>query len=517
MKPPLSKVITELQSFGLRVPADALQRCGGAGPAEAGSLVIDGFNINVPTSSPYVLRSPYLLRTRRNTRILFRRDTEIASVQMIPRPRFYDETTSDGIPCRKIALLHGKDCLATSVLQTCVHWHTNNRCRFCGIELSLSSGNTVASKTPEQLAYTARRAKELDGVRHMVLTTGAAASPDAEISTLVKSATAVKKATGLPLHAQFMPLSNRERLRDLKNAGVDTVGIHMESFHPETLQNVAPVKAAVGLYRYRKAWAEAVEIFGAGQVSSFILAGLGETPESIVQGSELLADLGVYPFIVPLRPIPGSRMAESFPPDAETMGSVYREAARILARKGITHTQSLAGCVRCGACSALPAHETPVLKIVCHPVRTNEERETALSIRHEVFVEEQRLFKETDLDENDDAAIHLVARLESRLVGTVRVYPARTGNGDWIGGRLAVRKGFRTSGAGERLVREAVNTVKKERCSRFTAHIQEGNVAFFKQLGWRTVGPVKDYFGRAHQLMEADLDHDDQLEERNEP
>ncbi len=60
----------------------------------------------------------------------------------------------------------------------------------------------------------------------------------------------------------------------------------------------------MGLTRYRKSWQEAVRIFGPNQVSSFILAGLGENPENVLWGSDLLADMGVYPFVVPLRPIP---------------------------------------------------------------------------------------------------------------------------------------------------------------------------------------------------------------------
>ena len=196
-----------------------------------------------------------------------------------------------------------------------------------------------------------------------------------------------------------------------------------------------------------------------------------------------MADMGVYPFVVPLRPIPGSRMADALPPDPETMGHIYRKVSRILSRKGLSYTRSLAGCVRCGACSALPAHEGPFEKLICHPSRTHEECEEAFSIRRGVFVLEQKLFKQTDRDANDERAVHLVVKHEDRIIGTVRVYPSETGNGNWIGGRLAVRKGFRATGAGERLVREAVATVKRKGCHHFTAHIQEKNIHFFQQLG----------------------------------
>ena len=65
-------------------------------------------------------------------------------------------------------------------------------------------------------------------------------------------------------------------LYELKEAGVDTVGIHIESFDFKILSQVAPAKAAMGLERYEKAWKMAVEIFGPNQVSSFLIVGLGE-------------------------------------------------------------------------------------------------------------------------------------------------------------------------------------------------------------------------------------------------
>ena len=69
-----------------------------------------------------------------------------------------------------------------------------------------------------------------------------------------------------------------------------------------------------------------------------------------------------------------------------------------------------------------------------------------------------------------------------------------------------MRKGYRNTGAGELLVREAMQYVKGQGCTKFTAHIQVENVPFFSRLGWKTVEPVKEYFGKPHQLMEADLE-----------
>jgi radical SAM protein (TIGR04043 family)/putative N-acetyltransferase (TIGR04045 family) len=500
----IGELITELQSLGLRFEGQLSKRRGGAGPAEGGTFLIEGIPVSLPIASDYVSKSPYSLKEEGGRFLIFKEGREVYPVHFLDRPKFYDHSTEEGIPYSKIALLHGKDCLATSVIQTCTYWHSSQRCRFCGIELSYRNGQTIKMKTPHQLSEVARRAKELDSVQHIVLTTGTVRPPGGEISSLVPCAAAIKEATGLPIHAQFCPPSNMEDLYELKAAGVDTVGIHIESFDFETLSRIAPVKAAMGLERYEKAWKTAVEIFGPNQVSSFLIVGLGEKTDSIIWGSKYLADIGVFPFVVPLRPIPGSLMENVLPPSPKAMKGIYEAVTCLLREKGLSSSRSLAGCVRCGTCSALSHFEEATDPLTCHPVRTRAEQERAFEIRKEVFVLEQKLFLDSDADENDAKSIHFAAELNHEIVGTVRVFPVNS-NGHWIGGRLAVKNGFRNTGAGELLVREAMDYVKRRGCTKFTAHIQLENVPFFSRVGWKTIEPVKDYFGRPHQLMEANL------------
>jgi len=187
------------------------------------------------------------------------------------------------------------------------------------------------------------------------------------------------------------------------------------------------------------------------------------------------------------------------------MTPLYEKVAGILEKTGLAAGRSLAGCVRCGACSALPLYERPEADLTCHRARTSFELKQAFDIRTAVFVTEQKIFETSDRDPYDDNGIHLVAKHGPEVVGTVRVFRNGNGNTHWIGGRLAVKKGYRSSGAGELLVRKAVATVKKLGCTEFTAHIQEENVPFFSRLGWKGTGRPEPYFGRVHQVMAADL------------
>ena len=499
-------IITELQSLGVRMPDPSGGRNGGAGPAEGRALIIAGKAVNVPISAPYVAHSPYHMAFEQDRCLLFKKDVCIAPVVPVAEPGFYRFFTEDNQSSRKIALLHGCDCLATTVLQRCVHWQQNRRCAFCGTQISLVNKSTLAVKTPAQLSEVARMAKTLDHVSHMVLTAGTGDPPGSEIAYLADCARAVKEASGLPVHVQFAPPKDLGLMDALTAAGVDTVGIHAESFDKEILARYAPAKAAIGMARYRAAWRRAVELFGPNQVSSFLIVGMGETAASVVWGSEMLADLGVYPYVVPLRPIPGSAMAGALPPRPETMKRIYTAVARILKRKGLSAAQSRAGCVRCGACSAMSAYESPVDSLICHSARTPAERDACLDIRHEVFVGEQKLFKDSDVDAHDRAATLLVAKRDGQTVGTVRIYPGEQGNGHWVGGRLAVKKGFRDFRVGALLVKEAMKRVKKRDCTLFTAHIQEKNVPFFRKIGWQPTKSLENYHGQPHQFMVADLD-----------
>jgi radical SAM protein (TIGR04043 family) len=349
----LGELITDLQSLGLRVESAGLDsRRGGAGPSDAGMVWIEGVAVTVPVAAPYVARSPYVLRNEDDGWAVYREGTRVASAALAPRPRYYDLTTADGIPYWQIALLH-LDSLASTVNQRCAYWDTADQCQFCGIELSLQAGRTIAVKRPEQLAEVSVAARDLDGAVDITLTTGSTRGPDRGAIYLARCARAMKDASGLPIEAQFEPPSNLAVLERVRDAGVDSVGIHLESFDPAVLVRVAPGKARTGIEGYFRAWERAVEVFGRGQVSTYVILGMGEDPDITVAGCKRAIDIGVYPLVVPLRPVPGSLMEACLPPSPTEIARVYQRVVPYLAERGLRAADVHAGCARCQACSAI--------------------------------------------------------------------------------------------------------------------------------------------------------------------
>lgn len=342
-----TRVDLALLGFRGRPP---VTRTAGAGPSADGHLVIDGLNAAIPRNaeSPFVFDGARVLRDGADTGL---------DVEVVNRPRFYDLQTAGGVPYEKLARLHGRNVLATTVIQTCIRYAEDQRCRFCSIEESLRSGATTAVKRPAELAEVAEAAVHLDGVTQMVMTTGTSAGPDRGARHLARCVRAVKAAVpGLPIQVQCEPPADLAVVRELRDAGADAIGIHVESLDDDVRRRWMPGKATVPLSQYREAWREAVRVFGRNQVSTYLLVGLGEDPDELIAGAAELIEMGVYPFVVPFRPHPGTLAVDvdgARAPEAAMFEKVSREVANALRLADMAGSAQKAGCAACGACGVL--------------------------------------------------------------------------------------------------------------------------------------------------------------------
>ncbi|SFE62732.1 MSMEG_0568 family radical SAM protein [Roseivivax sediminis] len=359
-----SGLINELQTRGMRLVdprAGHDSRRGGAGPSDHKAITIGERTVMIPVHTAPSFDSPYLVDAPDDTgaaRVTCE-GREVATVRFPTRAKFYALRTADGIPYSHIAALHSRDVLATTVLQTCIRYESRKKtCQFCAIGQSLAAGRTVAHKTPAQLAEVAKAAVELDGVRHMVLTTGTPRGKDRGAAVMVDSARAIRAAVDLPLQAQVEPPEDDAWHARMAEAGIDSLGMHLEAVTPEVRQRIMPGKASVPLEKYWSSFEAAVRVFGRGQVSTYILAGLGDTREAILSTAERLCALGVYPFVVPFVPISGTPLESHPAPTPEFMASLLRPLGEMIVRAGIRSEDIKAGCGRCGACSALASYET---------------------------------------------------------------------------------------------------------------------------------------------------------------
>lgn len=142
---------------------------------------------------------------------------------------------------------------------------------------------------------------------------------------------------------------------------------------------------------------------------------------------------------------------------------------------------------------------TPVEpRVRIRKVSSPTELKEAFRIRIRVFVREQGVPAEIELDPDDQRAVHFVACNDKRAVGTARL--VMRGRNAKIG-RMAVLKSHRRKKIGKGLLTRAIATAKKHGARKIYLHAQVAVIGFYESAGFRCVGPVFDEAGIAHRKM----------------
>jgi predicted GNAT family N-acyltransferase/gamma-glutamylcyclotransferase (GGCT)/AIG2-like uncharacterized protein YtfP len=126
------------------------------------------------------------------------------------------------------------------------------------------------------------------------------------------------------------------------------------------------------------------------------------------------------------------------------------------------------------------------------------ELQKAFAIRMRVFVKEQGVPPEIELDRDDKRAIHFLATVTGRAVGTARVVMRHGGAKI---GRMAVLKNYRGKGVGKTLLKRAIVNARKLGAEKIYLHAQVPVIEFYEKMGFRCVGPVFDEAGIPHRKM----------------
>lgn len=122
----------------------------------------------------------------------------------------------------------------------------------------------------------------------------------------------------------------------------------------------------------------------------------------------------------------------------------------------------------------------------------------ALALRQEVFVLEQGVPVELEIDEQDETALHFVALQDGVVVATMRLLPY----GDAVKiGRVAVRLDVRRRGIGARLMRHGIEHARQIGAGSVMLDAQVSSMPFYLSLGFVGEGEPFDDAGIPHLRM----------------
>lgn len=125
----------------------------------------------------------------------------------------------------------------------------------------------------------------------------------------------------------------------------------------------------------------------------------------------------------------------------------------------------------------------------------------AHAVRRSVFIEEQGVPEDVEMDGKDDEATHFVAfeTGTDRPVGTARV--RRIDESTAKAERVAVVAAHRGNGLGARLMDHLEETAREWGCSAVSLHAQTAVEGFYHACGYETVSDVFEEAGIPHVEM----------------
>ena len=126
----------------------------------------------------------------------------------------------------------------------------------------------------------------------------------------------------------------------------------------------------------------------------------------------------------------------------------------------------------------------------------NDDRQALTAIRYRVFVEEQQVPEDVEMDAFDETSVHLLARSdEYGFIGCARIMPSGQI------GRMAVLKHCRGGGTGSLLMTAAITEAKRQNFEAIFLHAQCHAETFYSRFGFVACGDVFDEAGIDHIKM----------------
>ncbi len=132
-------------------------------------------------------------------------------------------------------------------------------------------------------------------------------------------------------------------------------------------------------------------------------------------------------------------------------------------------------------------------------IANENDKELVFALRFEVFVDEQNVPPEIELDKEDEHALHIIAEENGIAIGCGRVIIS--GRDAHIG-RLAVKRSRRGQGVGASVCKFITEYCRSLDCTRIWLNSQLHAVGFYEKLGFEKKGDTFIEAGIEHIEME---------------
>ena len=253
------------------------------------------------------LRTPFTLEVAPDGRpVLLHNDTFITEVSFPPASRFYEQSTSSGLPFHGNAVLQGVDFLSFHCLWACQFAGSGHACQFCysgGIaeRRAQKQQPNPPVPTPRDVAEITAFAVETEkSAKHLQLTGGSTHNTQAECRDIARYLGEIERVVGrkkIPgeILVYTTPPADPAEVDQLFAAGADRIACSLEVWDEALAQIITPGKARfTGRQRHLDCLTYIAKKYGPNKACSSFVVGV-EPAASYLAGAEYLAQRGIVP------------------------------------------------------------------------------------------------------------------------------------------------------------------------------------------------------------------------------
>lgn len=216
----------------------------------------------------------------------------------------------------KLGLLPGKldEEPTTLYTMTCIPNRCAANCAFCAQASSSKSSLNRLSRVSWPIFPVDQLIKKLEKVNPFKRLCIQALNYQGVHNDLMKLVELFKNQN-LPISLSCQPLTESS-MKKFAEKGVDRLAISLDAAS-QTIFEKMKGKGVHGPYRWNQHFvnlANAVKVFGEGEVTTHLIVGLGETDKELLTSIDQLVKIGVIPSLFSFTPIPGTKLEKRTSP-----------------------------------------------------------------------------------------------------------------------------------------------------------------------------------------------------------
>ena len=314
------------------------------GYIHAAHFILDNQIINACVSEKFCQRSPYEIRQNGNSFALYKGTKFIAPISVIPLQEWSHEFV-DGFMLGNFLRPHSWSCVVCWPVLKCDYYSTGQQCKFCcmgdyELEMILSE-STVVKMIEIAIRHSPFYEISLGGGIHN--------GRDQTYAYFSRICEGIRKKFDNSISIEIAPPDNLDYLNYLHDSGATAVIINLEIANDTLRKKICPAKGKIPLQHYLDSYARAVRVFGRGNVSCVLIAGI-QSKYDIMDMATKLVETGVIPTVIPFKPLDGCIMKNAQLTDPEELIEIAFYINELLKKEDLRASKQL-GCTKCNGCS----------------------------------------------------------------------------------------------------------------------------------------------------------------------